>query len=642
MSLNSIVFKNFFKNISNYTLYIFALVFSVALYFSFVLMSKDESAKEELASGKLMSTGFLVGSVLLVFIIVTFVMFANSIFLKRRNKELALFQLIGLSRNKVFRILLLENAIIYFGSLFLGIGFGFLVSRMLLMILLRVMQIELPVGLSFSMGAVIQTALLYIVIFALLMIQNFFFLKRTRLINMLNLDRSSETGHKRLGTGTILFGIIGLVMIISGYWLSTRIFDFAIYLVPLLFAILGLTIIGTYITFKFSVTFLFNMIRKSKGGHVNVNDVLSLTSIMFKMKSNAFLLTLISIVSALSMGLMSFSYISYFSVDKMVESTVPEDYIFYEEEGLHFSEKMLEEEGIEYESVKRPLIEYEAKDQGAVSLDMKVAEESGQSELLLNVVSDESIDEVDIDENEVIVTGIQSYLESFVTFETGQPLTLYNDEYEHTLELTNLETAAVLPSYISFGMPTAVVDQNVYESLESNYTPDEDYPKPEAMYGLNIAGEDSMDIYNMMDIEEHPGFESQISQYTTQMQTTGMMMFIIGFVGFAFLLTSGCILYFKQIGESEDERGSYQILRKLGFSEKEIMKGLSIKMVITFGIPLLIGLLHTYFAVKAGWFLFGTTMWTPMLTVMGGYIILYSVFGLLSLLNYRKVVRQCM
>ncbi len=627
---------------SNYILYIFALVFSVALYFSFVLMSKDESAQKEISSGTMMSTGFLVGSVLLVFIIVAFVMFANAIFLKRRNRELALFQLIGLSGNRVFRILLLENAMIYFGSLILGIGFGFLVSRMLLMILLRAMQIDLPVGLSFSIDAVLQTAVLYIVIFALLMIQNFVFLKRTRLIKMLNLDRTSESGRKKLGVGTMAFGIIGLLMIISGYWLSAKIFDFGMIIVPLLFGILFLTIIGTYITFKFSVAFIFNMIRKSKGGHVNVNDVLSLTSIMFKMKSNAFLLTLISVVSALSMGLMSLSYISYYSVDKTVESQIPEDYIFYDEEGLHYSEEMLQEEGVGYEIVERPLIEYEVKDEGAVDIDRDQAGHTGQRDMKLNVVSDESVDEVDVGENQTVVTGVQSYLDSVVSFETGQPLTFHSGDYEHTLELGKIESGAVLPSFISFGMPTVIVDEAVYEEMESRYTPDEEYPKPEAMYGLEITGEDSMEIYNMMDIEEHPGFESKISQYTNLMQTTGMMMFIIGFVGFAFLLTSGCILYFKQIGESEDEKESYSILRKLGFSEKEIMKGLSIKMIITFGIPLLIGLLHTYFAVKAGWFLFGTAMWTPMLTVMGGYIILYSLFGVLSLLNYRKVVRRSM
>ncbi len=642
MNLNSIIFKNFFKNISNYILYIFALVFSVALYFSFVLMSKDKSVQEELASGNIMPTGFLVGSVLLIFIIVAFVMFANAIFLKRRNKEIALFQLIGLNRNKVFRILLLENAMIYFGSLVIGIGFGFLISRMLLMILLRAMQIDLPVGLNFSMEAVLQTAVLYIVIFLLLMIQNFLFLKGTSLIKMLNLDRASESGHKKHGNVTVIFGTIGLLMIISGYWLSTKILDYPLLIVPLLFVILFLTIIGTYITFKFSVAFIFDLIRKSKGGHVNVNDVLSLTSIMFKMKSNAFLLTLISVVSALSMGLMSLSYISYFSVDKMVEVSIPEDYIFFEEAGLKYSEKMLQEEGIGYETVKRPLMEFEVKDEGAVAITRNQEDNSGMEELKLNVISDESVDEVDVGENEAVVTGVQTYLGSVVSFETGHPLTFHSDDYERTVELMDVESATVLPSYISFGLPTVIVDDSTYEEMFSHYTPDKEYPKPEVMYGLNITGDDSMDIYNMMDIEEHPGFESKISLYTNKMQGTGMMMFIIGFVGFAFLLTSGCILYFKQIGESEDENGSYSILRKLGFSEKEIMKGLSLKMAITFGIPLLIGLLHTYFAVKAGWFLFGMSMWTPMLTVMGGYLILYSVFGVLSLLHYRKVVRQSM
>jgi bacitracin transport system permease protein len=63
-------------------------------------------------------------------------------------------------------------------------------------------------------------------------------------------------------------------------------------------------------------------------------------------------------------------------------------------------------------------------------------------------------------------------------------------------------------------------------------------------------------------------------------------------------------------------------------------------MIITFGVPLLIGLLHAYFAVNAGWFLFGTEMWTPMLIVMGVYALFYSFFALLSLIHYKKVVRE--
>src|SRR5699024_3374170 len=147
----------------------------------------------------------------------------------------------------------------------------------------------------------------------------------------------------------------------------------------------------------------------------NVNDVLSLTSIMFKMKSNAFLLTLISVVSALSMGLMSLSYISYYSVDRTVESQTPEDYIFYEEEGLDYSEEMLQEEGIGYESVESPLIEYEVKDHGSVVNDRKQEDQDGKQALKLNVVSDDSVHEVEVVGNEPVGSGVQSDLEAVVT-----------------------------------------------------------------------------------------------------------------------------------------------------------------------------------------------------------------------------------
>jgi len=159
------------------------------------------------------------------------------------------------------------------------------------------------------------------------------------------------------------------------------------------------------------------------------------------------------------------------------------------------------------------------------------------------------------------------------------------------------------------------------------------------MYAFNIAGGDSSEIYEMMDDEDNPPFSSKLQSYEDMVKMTGMLTFIIGFLGFAFLLTSGCILYFKQIDECENEKGSYKVLRKLGFREGEILRGLAFKMGITFGIPLIIGLLHTYFAVKSGWFIFGIEMLTPMLIVMGVYTLLYSIFAVISLGYYKKVVR---
>src|SRR5699024_12821742 len=123
-----------------------------------------------------------------------------------------------------------------------------------------------------------------------------------------------------------------------------------------------------------------------------------------------------------------------------------------------------------------------------------------------------------------------------------------------------------------------------------------------------------------------------------QKQATGLIMFIVGFLGLTFLITSGCIIYFKQMGESEEEQPIYTILRKIGFTQGDLLYGICYKQLFNFGIPLILGLSHSYFAVKSGWFLFGTEMVTPTLIVMGIYSSVYSIFGIVSVASFIRVM----
>ncbi len=92
--------------------------------------------------------------------------------------------------------------------------------------------------------------------------------------------------------------------------------------------------------------------------------------------------------------------------------------------------------------------------------------------------------------------------------------------------------------------------------------------------------------------------------------------------------------------ESEADRPDYTILRKLGFTNQDLLKGIKVRQLYNFGIPLLIGLLHSYFAVRSGWFIFGNEMHIPMLIVMTLYTALYSVFGILSVSHSKKIIRE--
>lgn len=636
--LNSLIIKNFLRNIKNYALYIFALVFSVSLFFSLLLLTLDDAASAEISGNAGLSSLFMVGSVVIFIIISLFVMFANMIFIKRRHKELALYQLIGMDRLRVFRILAMENFMIYFGSLIGGILLGFFISRLLLMLLLRIMRVDMLVNMSFTFTAVWITAAVFIVIFIILMIQNYIFLRSASLIKLFKLNKTSETAGEPVGTGTIAMGVIGLFMVGYGYYMSGGLFESMMgnpVMLPVnMLIILFLTIVGTYITFKFSITFILNLIRRRKNGHVNVNDVLSITSVMFKMRSNAFLLTVITVITAISITAMSLSYISYYSTDKMLNSTDPYEYTVYSEEGLNFYEELLDAKGIEIERIEKSFIHF----------GLEEGNEGSEDSLFQNsvvVASENEFEGFDVGENESYVTGHLAIQDMFSEFEVGDQMTFTDEkDFTRTVEVVGVDDQAVIPSNVSYGLPVVIVDDVVYQKLYDNQ-PDSnsEHDMPTDMYAFNIAGEDSNEIFELMDDGDNPPFSSKLQTYEQMIQMTGVMTFIIGFLGFAFLLTSGCILYFKQIDECENEKGSYSVLRKLGFREGEILRGLAFKMGITFGIPLIIGLLHTYFAVKSGWFIFGIEMWTPMLIVMGAYTLLYSIFAVISLGYYKKVVQ---
>ena len=120
MNINYLIYRNLKKNIKNYYLYVFALIFSVGLYFAFVTLQYDPAMDE--AKGSVKGAAALgAASVLLVAIVAIFLLYANTIFIKRRSKEIGLFQLIGLTKGKIFRILSAENLILYFGSMVIGI-----------------------------------------------------------------------------------------------------------------------------------------------------------------------------------------------------------------------------------------------------------------------------------------------------------------------------------------------------------------------------------------------------------------------------------------------------------------------------------------------------------------------------------------
>ncbi|MCM3569524.1 FtsX-like permease family protein [Neobacillus mesonae] len=648
MSIKQLIFRNLKKNLKNYYLYVFALIFSVSLYFAFVTLQYDPALDKAESSMK-GAAGIRTASILLVAIVSIFLLYANTIFIKRRGKEIGLFQLIGMTKSRIFRILSAENFILYFGSLLIGILIGFSVSKLMIMILFKVTQINAIATLHFSSHAFIQTLIVFAVIYLFIMLMNYIFIKRQSILALFRVLSTAELSVKKTSVWEIIIGSAGIVLILSGYYVSSKLFsgDFTTMkdLFLAMIFILVSVIIGTYLFYKGSVSFIFNIIRKRKNGYLTIHEVLSLSSIMFRMKSNAMLLTIITTVSALAIGLLSLSYISYYSAEQGAKNNVAGDFSFTNETDAARFTKSLTAEGIDFHERKIEVLQAEANIKNILDANFEELQ-LDPKKMNIPVISEEAVKNINVPPGETVFAGYSDLLQKFMAFKDSGKIEIKSKSQAIPLTYLGLRKEFVISGYFTNGgQPAAIVDQSDYERLQKDVDP-EIQKKSSLFIGIDLKKQAQLEkanqLFQNLHFTDRDMAESRLEISNRQKQLMGLVMFIVGFLGLTFLVTSGCILYFKQMGESEEEKPNYTILRKLGFTQWDLLKGIRGKQLFSFGIPLAVGLAHSYFAVQSGWFLFGTEVWAPMIIVMVLYAALYSIFGILSVLYYKKIIREAL
>ncbi|MED4800396.1 FtsX-like permease family protein [Bacillus atrophaeus] len=646
MNINQLIYRNLKKNIRNYYLYVFALIFSVALYFAFVTLQYDPAINEVKASIK-GAAAIKTASILLVVVVSIFMLYANTIFIKRRSKEIGLFQLIGMTKHKIFRVLSAENVLLYFGSLFIGVFAGFSMSKLVLMILFKIVDVKSEAKLHFSQQALIQTIIVFCGIYLLIMIMNYTFIKRQSILSLFKVTSSTEDKVKKISILQMIVGALGIVFILSGYYVSSELFSGKFKTMNELFFamsfILGTVIIGTYLFYKGSVSFLSNIIRKSKGGYLNIYEVLSLSSIMFRMKSSALLLTIITTVSALAIGLLSLCYISYYSAEKTAEQNVAADFAITNQKDAKQFEQTLNENDIPYSKKEINVVQANFNIENIVEGDPENIQ-GNLKKTPLAVVSDKEIDGVDVSSDETIFSGYTDLLQKLMSLKDSGSVKVSGQHETESLTYSGLRKEFLLSyKFTAGGLPVAIVDDALFKRLKNDKDPNLQ-KESSVSIGIHVKNEDQLKKANDLfaKVNKSDQHLSRLDESIAQKSLFGIVMFIVGFLGLTFLITSGCILYFKQMDESEEEKPNYTILRKLGFTQGDLLKGIRMKQIYNFGIPLVIGLFHSYFAVQSGWFLFGSEVWTPMIMVMVLYTALYSIFGILSVLYYKKVIKSAL
>ncbi|WP_255507883.1 FtsX-like permease family protein [Lysinibacillus sp. BW-2-10] len=648
------------KNVKHYYLYFFALIFSVTLCFSFTTLQYNPTVEAALKESRTATAGFRAGSYTLYFIVTFFVLYANHLFMKRRSKEFGLYQLIGMTKGLVIRLIALENIILFVLAVGIGMGIGYFSSRLFAMVLLKMLEIDLVVTLSFSQEAFNQSVLIFGILLVVILIQIVWMIRKVSLLSLFTASNKTDERVKRFSIFHMMMGLVGIMLIVFGYYQSTLLFnveknkifnDLYVHMM----VILGSTILGTFLVFRYSVALIMNALRSSRNGHLKVTDVLAVTPILHRMKSNAKSLTLITLLTGLAVGIMSLSYIAYYSSDKHARQETPYDYILLNDFGLEFLDA-LEREGIRYEkySFRMGMVELNITDLLDESLkDSNVFNFNEGSPTNVISISDfrQVQPNVTLKEGEAFITGYDSMLEEVLSLNAERDIFVHSGDTEIPLYITEIRDENIFPHRVLLGTPVLVVTDQLFENVLNTENEEREFF---SQVGINLVDKDDLAIaevlYQQYESERgvvFEGFEDypyvQPSYEETRkgsLATLGLTIFVTAFLGLAFLLTTGSILYFKQMAEAEDEKEFYTTLRKIGFSTSHIMKGIYAKQLFNFGVPLIIGLLHSYFAVKSGWFLFGTELVAPLVITMCLYVIMYGVFAVLSIQYYKQVVRS--
>ncbi len=657
MSLSKLVFRSMKKNMKHYYLYFFALIFSVTLYFSFVTLQHNGEVFNTVQKSGTASAGFKAATYILYFIILFFVLYANHLFMKRRSKEIGLYQLIGMTKGLIVRLLALESILLFVGAVVVGMLVGFFSSRLIAMILLRLLEKESLVTMTFSTQALQQSIIVFAILLVVVLIQMTWMIHRVSLLSLFSAAKQADERVKRFNPLQMIIGFLGLVFIAYGYYASTKLFDInnAGNLFVNMIIILATTIGGTFLVFRFSVAFILNTIRLKKNGHLSVHDVLALTPIMHRMKSNAKSLTLITVLTGVSLGITTLAYISYYSSEASAYSQVPGDYILHENQGQAFLNK-LEDNHIAYDKVEYRL-------QGVTASIAQLMADEQQDSPFYNMegtiytipLSDyqKKSPNASISGNDVILTNYGGYMAEMFPLEKDRDLVVSAGDLKETVHVKAIHEESIIGGTITAGGggPIFVVSDALFDKLSTQAKLFPWHKQTSIMLqsktDLNLAErlykESGANVISIVDTDGNSQsyiIDSFEAERKGNIESLGLTIFTTAFLGLAFLMTTGSILYFKQMSEAEEERGAYTILRKIGFSERDIMKGIFMKQAFNFGVPLLIGLLHSYFAVKSGWFLFGTELTTPLWIAMSCYIALYAIFAVLSVGYYKKVIRE--
>lgn len=648
---------NIKKNYQTYVPYILTSIGTVMMYYILKTISLDKgldgmsgggSLKEVLAMGS-----FVIGLFSLIFLFYT-----NSFLIKRRKKEFGLFNILGMEKKHISRIMFFETIYVSFISIIIGLLGGIVLSKLMYMLLLKLLHFTVPMGYAISFKAVYSTIILFGCIFLLTFINN---IRQIHLTKPIELLKGGQVGEKEPKTKWFLT-FIGFAALSGGYIIAITT-ESPIAALYMFFIAVILVIIGTYCLFTAGSIALLKLLKKNKKYYYKTKHFISVSSMMYRMKQNAVGLANICILSTAVLVMLSTTVSLYIGMEDVLRTRYQRNVIItsrdisdeYKDGVKSTALKVLENHNIEPEN----LLEY--------SYFAFVGLKEGDSFTNINNMNNDNPDKV-FWFNFIPLADYNALNDTVYSLEDNEVILIENGERYSNDTLTVLDSTFNIKEKLNtsiehFSFLSDITDsyyiiindfsqiQEIYEhQLETSERFVNSY---KYIYGFDIDVDSEEAIQITRDIRtsfegkyDSSFVESAENSRESFYSLYGGLFFLGIFLGALFIMATVLIIYYKQISEGYDDKARFEIMQKVGMSRAEIKKSIGSQVLTVFFLPIVTAAIHIAFAFKVIAKLLALLnltnvvlfAWCTLGTLLV-FVLFYAVIYVLTAKVYYKIVR---
>ncbi|WP_148551852.1 ABC transporter permease [Paraclostridium bifermentans] len=637
MILFNIAKKNVQKNLKGYFLYFFSIVFTVGIYYAFKNLQYNPSIDAALSASSKASAAFNAASIVIALFSILFIWYSNSFFIKKRKKEIGLYALLGIENKEIGLLLFFETLIIGVAAIVIGIIAGVVFSKMMLGILIKLITLNLSINFAVSIKGMFETFVLFILIFLVIAYQSNRIIYKFKLIELFKASSTSEKAKK----GSKLLAILSIIFILAGYGIYFSTLS-GMDLILGAFATLFMVVVGTFLFFSSFMFFIIKRQQKNGSNYYKGLNMISTSQLLYRIKSNAKMLSVIAILSATTLTAIGVSISIYFMSSQMVEQRAPYSYTLSLDNKDYIKEfENTLEDSKNHELVNKFTLSY-------LDLDSYKNNSYGFKETY-QIMSLSNLNEIlklkgdkelgSINDNEFIHVQskeLNQYEEPSINLsDNGKSVSL------------NLKSSLDEKLYNTYGSSEMiVVSDNEFKNLKVNN-------ELKHYYTYNITNQKDGEGFNKKVLkitEKYPSIDQRrsassyvFSYYDTfkdEFTSSGVMVFIGVFVGLVFLVCTGSVIFFKLLSEAQDEAPRYTVLNKIGVDEDDIKSSVYKQVGFNFFLPLSLGSLHSIVANYVVCHILGQNLSIVMLWTLIPYSIIYITYYLITSKFYFNIVNK--